>query len=118
MSYFLTEEQIAEVWERHRRGQTPAAIARHFGRGTAAMSERIRVAGGIPPTMPRRAERHLTLEEREAISRGLAARCSLREIARQLGRAPSTISREVNANGGRSRYRAATAEKAATVRRR
>jgi IS30 family transposase len=64
------------------------------------MSERIRLAGGIRPTMPTRAARHLTLEEPEQISRGLAARHSIRAIAARLGRCPSTISREVENNGG------------------
>ena len=54
----------------------------------------------------------LSLVEREEISRGLAAGESLRGIARRLGRAPSTISREVNRNGGRQRYRACPAERA------
>jgi IS30 family transposase len=53
------------------------------------------------------------LAEREEISRGLAAGLSLRSIAAGLGRAPSTISREVAANGGRRRYRAATADQQA-----
>jgi transposase, IS30 family len=55
----------------------------------------------------------LSLVEREQISRGLAAGQSLRAIARQLGRSASTISREVNANGGPRRYRALAAERRA-----
>ena len=118
MSYQLTDVQVAQVWDLYSQGKSARAIARHFYRSTAAMSERIVRAGGIRPTIPHRAERHLTLEEREEISRGLAAECSFREIARRLGRAPSTVSREVNNNGGRNRYRAAKADKAAVVRRR
>src|SRR4029077_6893920 len=58
----------------------------------------------------------LSLSEREEISRGLVVGESLRAIARQLGRAPSTISREVAANGGRRCYRACRADKAAVRR--
>jgi DNA-binding CsgD family transcriptional regulator len=58
----------------------------------------------------------LSLGEREEISRGLAGGESLRAIARRLGRAPSTISREVRSNGGARRYRACGAERAALGR--
>ena len=58
----------------------------------------------------------LSLVEREEISRGLAGGESLRSIARRLGRASSTISREVTANGGRRRYRACRADDAAVTR--
>ena len=55
----------------------------------------------------------LTLSEREEISRGVVAGLSIRSIASELGRAPSTVSREVNRNGGRRHYRANTADQAA-----
>jgi IS30 family transposase len=58
----------------------------------------------------------LTLLEREEISRALAAQRSIRSIARLLGRAPSTVSREVRRNGGRGRYRAAKADAHAWAR--
>jgi len=51
------------------------------------------------------------MAEREDISRGLVAGLSIRCIASELGRAPSTISREVNRNGVRSDYRATVANK-------
>lgn len=56
------------------------------------------------------------MDDREEISRGLAAEESVRAIARRLGRAPSTVSREITRNGGRSRYRALAAEQAARAR--
>jgi IS30 family transposase len=65
---------------------------------------------------PRRSRLRLSLSEREEISRGLAGGESLRAIAWRLGRASSTISREVDANGGRTRYRACIADKAAVRR--
>jgi IS30 family transposase len=63
-----------------------------------------------PPT---RSPLRLSLIEREEISRGLVIGLSLRAIAAQLGRSPSTISREVRANGGVSRYRAHRSERRA-----
>jgi IS30 family transposase len=68
-----------------------------------------RHGGGAPRTRPR-STRHLSLVEREEISRGVSTQHSLRQIAAALGRAPSTIAREVRANGGRPRYRACAAE--------
>jgi IS30 family transposase len=69
--------------------------------------------GGIRPATRRRAPRALSLGEREEISRGLSAHCSLRRIASLLGRSPSTISREILRNGGPDRYRAARSDHAA-----
>jgi IS30 family transposase len=58
----------------------------------------------------------LTLEEREEISRGIAVGMSIRAIAAKLGRAPSTVTREVNRNGGRAAYRASDADASAWSR--
>jgi len=60
----------------------------------------------------RGSDHRLSLAEREEISRGLVQGESVRSIALLLGRSPSTVSREVNRNGGRERYRASTAERA------
>ena len=68
------------------------------------------------PIEPKRSRLHVTPAEREEISRGIAAGDSLRVIARRLGRAPSTVSREVARNGGRRRYRACRADRDALVR--
>lgn len=69
--------------------------------------------GGIRPPDRCRAKDKLSLSEREEISRWLSMRCSLRSIARHLGRSASTISREVQRNGGTDRYRAAGSDQAA-----
>ena len=66
-----------------------------------------------PKREPRRSPLRLSLAEREEISRGLAAGRSVRAIAGGLGRAPSTVCREVAANGGRGRYRACAADRRA-----
>jgi IS30 family transposase len=118
MTYNLTVEQIEQVWDGYMQGQTVSQLARRFDKRQASMYQRIQASGGIRPTIPKRAARHLMLEEREEISRGLAAGCSLRQIAAGLGRAPSTVAREIEANGGRSNYRAARADRAAVQRRR
>lgn len=67
--------------------------------------------GGIEPKIRKRRESLLSIEERETISRGITSGLSMRNIAKQLERSPSTISREISRNGGLKRYRASLAEK-------
>jgi len=55
----------------------------------------------------------LTVDEREEIALGVAIGCSFADIAVQLGRPTSTVSREVDRNGGRDRYRASKAQRRA-----
>ncbi|HWT80344.1 MAG TPA: IS30 family transposase [Candidatus Methylomirabilis sp.] len=100
----------------HQAGVPVKRIARMMGRQNCSMRELISRTGGIRPRARVVNERHLSLAEREEISRGLAAGLSLRSIAHELGRTPSTVSREVNANGGRGGYRAVVAEGAARRR--
>lgn len=69
-----------------------------------------------PAPERKRSPLRLSLAEREEISRGIAAGESLRTIARRLGPAPSTVSREISANGGVRRYRAVVADRAALRR--
>ena len=71
-----------------------------------------RQAGGVKSNGPRPAGgRYLSVAEREEIAVGLAAGESLRVIAARLGRAPSTVSREVRRNSrGRRQYRALAAQ--------
>jgi transposase, IS30 family len=97
-------------------GHRVAEIAAEVGRGHATVERVLADAGGLPPRRTGRAASALTLSEREHISRGLAAGTSLRAIAGELGRAASTLSREVSANGGRERYRAWAAERRAVQR--
>jgi len=93
-------DQNAELWERWKRGQCVADIARALGRRNKSGVYRILAHdGGIVP-MPRcRAAGSLRLKEREEISRGIASGRSIRRIARDLGRSPSTVSREIRRNG-------------------
>ena len=107
----FTPRQRAELWERWKGGQCVADIARSLGRRNKSGVYRIlAVNGGIAPAPRQRAPVALRLEEREEISRGVAAGRSIRQIAQDLGRAPSTISREIRRNGGCSVYRASEAD--------
>ena len=112
----FTEEENERIWDMHQAGVPVKRIARIMGRQNVSMRMLISKSGGIRPKARVLNERHLSLAEREEISRGLAAGLSLRAIALELGRAPSTICREMNANGGRRRYRALEAERAARRR--
>jgi IS30 family transposase len=109
----FTVEEKATIWEDHQAGVPLKRIARKLGRQNSVIREYVGRTGGIQPRPRVVSELRLSQSEREEISRGLAAGCSFREIAWTLGRAPSTVSREVNANGGRRGYRAIKAERAA-----
>lgn len=106
----LSDGQKSEVWDRWRKGEGYSDIGRVIGKHPASVFGVLRLQGGYTPAARTRADSHLTLAEREEISRGLSAGWSMREIARQLGRAPSTVSREIDRNGGRCRYRANVAD--------
>ena len=105
-----------ELWRRWRRGESLNAIGRALGRIAHVVRYEVARTGGIPPPARQRSRLALTLTEREAISRGRASGTSVRQISRQLRRAPSTVSREVCRHGGRRRYRAATADAVAWAR--
>jgi IS30 family transposase len=109
----LSVSERAALWARWKRGDSLAAIARALGRVQGTIHHIVGQCGGIAPPLRRRAARVLSSADREEISRGLAAGVSLRAIARTLGRAPSTISREVRRHGGRRRYRASQADRRA-----
>jgi IS30 family transposase len=109
----LSEAEVDEVWARWRSGQAVKVLSRQMRRHPSTVRDHLKRCGGIRPAPRRRPELRLSLAEREEISRGLAAGWSLRQIAEQVGRAPSTVSREVNAAGGRCRYRAVVADRAA-----
>jgi len=108
----LSPAMRLEIRERIAAGQTHAEVAAAIGCSTKTIQRLLLITGGLPPRHRARAARSLRIDEREEISRGLEAGQSSRAIAQRLGRAPSTVSREVRANGGRHRYRAW----AATVR--
>jgi len=110
---YYNAEQKAEMWDRWQRGESLNAIGRVFDRPSSSIFNQLSPSGGIRPPPRRRAEITLTLLEREEISRGIVCDLSVRAIATHLGRSPSTISREINRNGGLKRYRASQADQAA-----
>jgi IS30 family transposase len=109
----FTASESAEVWDRWQRGEGLKLIGRVFGRTSSAIFAHLKPHGGIRPVPRRRSGRVLSLDDREEISRGIAVGISLRSIARQLRRSPSTVSRELRRNGGHRRYRAAAADQRA-----
>ena len=103
----------AEVWRRWKDGQSHSDIGRALGKHPASVHGVVAANGGIVPLPRRRSRRALGWEEREEISRGIAAGDSMRMISAAIERAPSTVSREIARNGGRDRYRANVADEAA-----
>ena len=87
----LTAAQKTEQWRRWRRGESLNVIGRALGRIAKVVRYEVARTGGIPPAARQRSRLALTLSEREAISRGLASGTSVRQISRQLRRAPSTV---------------------------
>jgi IS30 family transposase len=106
----LSAEQRTEIWRRWKAGESLREIGRAFGKDHGSIQFLLSQRGGIVPAVRRRSLRTLTLAEREGISRGIASGSSIREIARGLERAASTVSREVVRHGGRSLYRASEAD--------
>ncbi len=113
---YYSETDKALMWDRWQKGESLNSIARHFDRGHSAIQGVLARTGGIRPPKRRRSGLALSLAEREEISRGVVAGQSFCSIASSLGRAPSTVSREINRNGGRRRYRASKADQAARDR--
>ena len=104
MPTWMSAAEQAELWDRYKAGEYMRPIARAIGRSSNAVRDLIAKTGGVRPLVPTEwSEARLSLAEREEISRGIAGGRSARQIAAGLGRAPSTISREIAVNGGRAR---------------
>ena len=110
---YYTDAQKAVMWERWKQGWTLHQIAHLFNRAHTSVQGILSRTGGIRPPTRTRCPTALTLAEREEISRAVAEGRTIRSIAAQLGRAPSTVSRELRRNGGRAAYRASEADRAA-----
>jgi transposase, IS30 family len=110
---YYTESQKALMWERWRKGESLQRIAELFDRNHSSVERILAETGGIQPAQRSRSRLALTLAEREEISRSVATGRSIRSVATRLGRAPSTISREIMRNGGQGCYRASQADQAA-----
>src|SRR6202048_1809892 len=110
---YYSAAQRSEIWDRWQAGEPMSSIRRRFDRESSSVFSGVSPPGGDAPPDRDRAKQALNLSEREEISRWLSMRRSLRSISRPLGRSPSTISREVQRNGGVDRYRAAGSDQAA-----
>ncbi len=110
---YYTESQRALMWERWQKGESLQHIAQLFDRNHSSIQRILAETGGIRPAARRRSRLALTLAEREEISRAVVAGHSMRSIAAQIGRAPSTISREIKRHGGQECYRASQADQSA-----
>lgn len=113
----FSRTNVTRMWDYWEQGKSVSEIGRIIGHTPGSVHTHLRNHGGIRPWSHKRAELQLSKYEREEISRELLNKSSFREIARILNRAPSTISREVNRNGGRRYYRAHLAEKRFAVNR-
>ena len=107
----MTLERKTRIWSMWQRGVPMSHIAQDIRKPPATVYSYLLYHGGIEPKTRIRRSNFLSFEERESISRGIASGLSMRSIARQLGRHPSTSSREISRNGGLKRYRACLAEK-------
>ena len=110
---YYTESQKALMWDRWQKGESLQQIAQLFDRNHSSIQRILAETGGIRPAQRCRSRLALTLAERQEISRAVVAGRSICSIATSLGRAPSTISREIERNGGQECYRASQAEQAA-----
>lgn len=110
---YYTETQKALMWDRWKKGESLQQIAQLFDRNHPSIQRILAESGGIRPAQRCRSRLALTLAEREEISRAVVTGQSLRSIATSLGRAPSTISREIKRNGDQACYRASQADQAA-----
>ena len=106
VTYRLTQSERDAVRQQVRAGATYVELATAFRCATKTVQRVMGQCGGLAVRRTARARLRLTVAEREEISRGLQANESCHTIATRLGRAASTISREVAAGGGRRRYRA------------
>ncbi len=113
----LSLAEKSEIWDRFEGGESLRSISRRLDRPPSTIRTHV-VSAGFRRPLPAGdwSSFRLSLTEREEISRGLASGESIRCISSRLGRAASTVSREVAANGGRKVYRAAVAHRASRHR--
>jgi len=112
----FTPQEREDLWDRWRSGESLSTIGKALQRHAATIYSVILQTGGFSPCIQKRSIRHLSLSEREEISRGICQGLSIRNIAKQLDRSPSTISREIKRNGGIEKYRATHADDIAYVK--
>ena len=108
----LSDLERGELWDRWEAGESQRSISRRLGRSPSTVRTQLLSSRWRRPVAPREwCALRLSMGEREEISRGIAGGESFRSIACRLSRSPSTVSREVAANGGRDGYRAVAAHR-------
>lgn len=107
---YYSDTQKTLMWAPWRQGDSLQKIAQLFDRNHSSVERILAESGGICPAKRCRSRLALTLSEREEISRAVVAGQSIRSVAAKLGRAPSTVSREITRNGDLDGYRAAQAD--------
>ena len=110
---FMSQATKNIIWKYWKSGVAIVEISKSTQLDPSNIRRYLVYHGGIQPRERVRAHGQLSLFEREEISLNLVLGKSIRSIARQLGRAPSTISREITRNGGVAKYRATKAERSA-----
>ena len=106
----FSQQEVNIIWDNWKLGRSLSDIGRCIGKSPGSIFHLVSAYGGIAPDNRKRRLKSLSLEEREEISRGIAANQTLRQIARRLKRSPATISREIKRNGGQTKYRAHLAD--------
>lgn len=106
----FTDAERNEIWDQIEAGESVASIAKRFRRYPSAIRQMQLATGGVRPAVRNRSRRALRFAEREEISRGICRGESMCSIAKRIGRAPSSVSREIARNGGRQHYRAVAAD--------
>ncbi|MHB8148061.1 MAG: IS30 family transposase [Vulcanimicrobiaceae bacterium] len=109
----MSTREKAELWRRWKAGESLSDISRALKKNTGSTFGVLRLRGGIAPSGRTRSRLTLSWDDREEISRGIAAGLSMRSIATRIGRSPSTVCREIRRNGGDVRYRAGDADEKA-----
>ena len=110
---YYSETDKTLMWDRWQKGDSLHKIAGLFDRNHSSIAGILSRTGGIRPPQRKRSRLALTMSEREEISRGVVAGHSIRSIAVTLGRAVSTVGRELKRNDDRRCYRANKADQAA-----
>jgi IS30 family transposase len=105
-----TKEIRSKIWDQYQQGKSLKSIARLLGTQSSSIYSQLVPTGGIRPPERKRSKHALSMAEREEISRGIVANLSIRTIALNLMRSPSTVSREIIRNGGYDTYRATQAD--------
>lgn len=106
----FTQEEANIIWKKWKLGCSLSDIGRCIRKSPGSIFHLVSSYGGIAPASRKRRQLFLSFEEREEISRGIAAKKTIRQIAHNLKRSPATISREIQRNGGQTKYRAHLAD--------